>query len=85
MLSLTPREAAEQVFAATAYEDYLREQKQQALYNDVSDAPKTVVKTDEEAKQIADTPHLTDWDEWNELELAETDPNKPPLKRDADG
>ena len=38
-----------------------------------------------EAEKVADTPHLTAgtkfaWDEWDELELAETDPTKEPLK-----
>lgn len=38
-----------------------------------------------EAQLVADRPHLTKgtdhyWPEWDELELAETDPSKPPLK-----
>lgn len=41
-----------------------------------------ITRTDAEAKKKADTPHLTNgaWPEWDELELSETDPNKPPLK-----
>lgn len=31
-------------------------------------------------KEIADTPHLTGDPEWDELELAETDPSREPLK-----
>lgn len=38
-----------------------------------------------EAQAVADKPHLTKgtehyWPEWDELELAETDPSRPPLK-----
>lgn len=33
-----------------------------------------------EAAKIADTPHLIGDAEWDALELAETDPSKPPLK-----
>lgn len=42
--------------------------------------PQVDTRTDEAARKLADTPHLVEgWDEWNELELAETDPAKPPI------
>lgn len=45
-----------------------------------------VTITGPRAQKVADVPHLTKkgsrdyWPEWNELELAETDPAKEPLK-----
>jgi hypothetical protein len=39
-----------------------------------------VTKRGPEAQAIADVPHLTGDPEWDALELAETDPSKPPLK-----
>jgi hypothetical protein len=45
------------------------------------DAPvQATTRTDSEARSVADTPHLTGDPEWDALELAETDPSKPPLK-----
>lgn len=41
-----------------------------------------VTITGPKAQKVADVPHLTGgaWPEWDELELAETDPAKEPLK-----
>lgn len=39
-----------------------------------------VERNDDEARAFADTPHLTGDPEWDALELAETDPSKPPLQ-----
>lgn len=38
------------------------------------------VDTSEEARELADTPHLTGDPEWDAIELAETDPSKPPIE-----
>ena len=36
-------------------------------------------RTDEEARRLADTPHLTGDPEWDAVELAETNPDRPLL------
>ncbi len=38
------------------------------------------VRTDEAARALADTPHLTGDAEWDAMELEATDPGLPPLK-----
>jgi hypothetical protein len=86
-LSLTLKEAAEQVFEQQAFSDWVEEQREKREkernadddpYRDF-DAPRAVTRTDAEARALADTPHLTGDPEWDAIELAETDPNRAPL------
>lgn len=85
-MSLTPREAAEQVFEQRAFSDYL-EERTEALEKDnpartpfdEHAPPQATTRTDDAARTLADTPHLTGDPEWDAVELAETDPNRPLL------
>lgn len=80
LLSLTLRDAAEQVFAQDAFLKYLREQEppEHAPY-DENAPPIAEVRTDEAARLLADTPHLTGDPEWDAVELSETDPSRASL------
>jgi hypothetical protein len=75
LLSLTLREAAEQVFGMQALERITAERSK---VRDPDD-PEFIDRNDDEARLIADTPHLTGDPEWDALELAETDPLRPTL------
>jgi hypothetical protein len=72
------RDALEAIYARTALEEHARRDRQPVVH-DLE--PRATMKADDEAKNIADTPHYIEgWDEWNEVERSETDPSKPPLK-----
>jgi hypothetical protein len=47
---------------------------------DDEDSPDVTVRTDPEARRLADTPHLTGDPEWDAAELAETDPTRSLLR-----
>lgn len=93
MLALTLREAAEQLFGLQAIREYFderaknrRDDEDNAADDDMRGweekmraPPITKVRDDEEARRLADTPHLTGDPEWDAIELAETDPSRPPL------
>ena len=74
--SLTLKEAAEQVFSLQAFSDFMdaRAEKEK----EKPEEPFTT-RTDEEARRLADTPHLTGDPEWDAVELAETNPDRPLL------
>ena len=80
LLSLTLREAAEQVFEQTAFSSYMKKRAGQKApaWRDVDEwaAPEVETVTGEEAERIADVPHLTGDAEWDAVELAETDPTR---------
>lgn len=80
LLSLTLKEAAEQVFEQEAFKTYARERwrSQNPEFEDWGE-PEVETHTGEAAKKIADTPHLTGDPEWDAIELAETDPRRPLL------
>lgn len=52
----------------------------EAHRDDLPSQPEMQTRTGEEARSIADKPHLTGDPEWDALELAETDPSKEPLQ-----
>jgi len=83
LMSLTAREALEHVFAIEALSQRrLDAIKRSRTGRDASDReapPQSDVHRDESARKLADTPHLTGDPEWDAVELAETDPSKPPL------
>jgi hypothetical protein len=56
-------------------EDFLKR-----LFRDEHAPPDVTVRTDPEARKLADTPHLTGDPEWDEIELRETDPTRPTLR-----
>jgi hypothetical protein len=80
-LSLTAREAVEQLNGLTAIELLSAERMVRE-----AEEPQTQIlndprgRTDEVAVSIADTPHLTGDPEWDAIELAETDPMREPLR-----
>jgi uncharacterized membrane protein len=77
VMRLTPFEALEHVLAQQA----LNERESESFERKMGSAthPKTEVKRDADAARLADSPHLTGDPEWDEVELAETAPDKPPL------
>jgi hypothetical protein len=83
LLSLTLREAAEQVFELRAFNQYIEDRAEKTETKSTSwsdfDTPVAEVRTDAAARAIADTPHLTGDPEWDAVELAETDPSRPLL------
>lgn len=83
LLALTPREALEQVFAVEALAqrrlDAIKRARHGYATFDRDAPPETEVRRDEDARKLADTPHLTGDPEWDAVELAETDPSRPPL------
>ena len=88
-MSLTLREAIEQLLGMNAIQEYLEEQRDnqdsdtplhQLLDRDGHGPPDVTVRTGEEARKLADTPHLTGDPEWDEIELRETDPSRPTLQ-----
>lgn len=87
LLSLTPTEALRQVNARVALANLRsaaaeRARDQRDALNGIDEPikPKVETKTDEAAQRLADTPHLTGDPELDAIELAETDPSRPPLK-----
>ena len=89
LLSLTLREAAEQVFEQTAFTTFMRNRvdKKAPVWRDIDEgaAPEVETVTGKDAERIADVPHLTGDPEWDAVELAETDPTRPLLsERGAD-
>jgi hypothetical protein len=82
-LSLTLREAAEQVFEQTAFTKYMRKRadKKAPVFRDADEwiDPEVETVTGKEAERVADVPHLTGDPEWDAIELAETDPTRPLL------
>lgn len=60
----------------SAYEEWLRDRVEKRL-----DDRTGQIRTDDEARALADTPHLTGDPEWDAIELAETSPDKPPLEQ----
>lgn len=85
LLSLTLREAAEQVFAQNAVREYLREKQERIESHshvdpyDFSSQPEVKTAKGEKARKLADRPHLTGDPEFDAIELAETDPTRAPL------
>lgn len=81
-MSLTLREAAEQVFELQAYQNHMEKRAEHDPKNARfdEDNPEFETRSDEAAQLIADTPHLTGDPEWDAIELAETDPSRPLLK-----
>lgn len=78
VMRLTPFEALEHVLA----QQVLAERESASFERKMSGtaaSPKTEVKRDADAAKLADSPHLTGDPEWDEIELAETAPDKPPL------
>jgi len=80
LLSLTLKEAAEQVFEQEAFKTYAREKHRTANpeFQDWGE-PEVETVTGDAAKKVADVPHLTGDPEWDAIELAETDPRRPLL------
>ena len=86
-MSLTLRGAAEQLFGLRALAEIRAEQElteaaaapRHVNHFDENAPPEVVVRDDEEARALADTPHLTGDPEWDAVELAETDPTRAPL------
>ena len=79
---LTLREAAEQVFEQQAFGQFMdkrAERKRTPRFDFDEGVTEAEVRTDEEARVLADTPHLTGDPEWDAIELAETDPRRPLL------
>lgn len=74
---MTTREALEHIYGQIAVERWMEAKKapSKPVYqkHDIS-APEVTESSPEASAALADTPHLTDWDEWNEVELSETDP-----------
>lgn len=86
LLRLRVSEAIEQVLALEAIGLQRSEAAERAAFHSVALAGgdttpfvKKEVRTDDEARSIADTPHLTGDPEWDAIELEMTDPNRPPL------
>lgn len=77
--SLTLREAAEQVFEQRAFGLFMDKRAEKDKDRFDEDDPFFETRTDEEARTLADTPHLTGDPEWDAIELAETDPTRPLL------
>lgn len=78
------REALEWIAAANAVEEIANEsrkkrEREQARYK-LGDTEVTV-RSDEEARKLADTPHLTGDPEWDAIELAATDASRPLLDK----
>jgi len=76
LLCLTAKEAIEDVLKVQAYENWIEEKH--AEERGLKTKPPAVY-SDEEARKLADTPHLTGDPEWDEIELAETSPHKAPI------
>jgi len=85
------REAAEQLFGLQALDDYNEERRKETpadgdetderSFEEKQRGPAlSTVRDDDEARSIADTPHLTGDPEFDAIELAETDPSRLPLR-----
>ena len=87
LLSLTLREAAEQIFEKQAFAEFMekRAEKEEAEAERDPEEPQFKTRTDPEAQKLADTPHLIGDPEWDAVELAETDPTRPPLSERMSG
>lgn len=81
---VTVREAMELIHGATALDeviaDRLREKEKTQTKMRLGDTEVTV-RRDDEARKLADTPHLTGDPEWDAIELAATDPSRPPIEK----
>ena len=77
VLALTPFEALEHVLAMQVLNEREADSIERRTGSPTN--PKTEVRRDADAAKMADTPHLTGDPEWDEVELAETAPDKPPL------
>ncbi len=89
LLQLRPAEVIEQVLALEALALQRSDAAERAAFHaaylagmDTSGYVKKEVRTDEEARSIADKPHLTGDPEWDAIELEMTDPNRPLLSDD---
>ena len=90
LLRVTAREALEHINGMIAIDQIMAERVKERTQYDVERAhfekhgldlpPKIETKMGKEAQAVADAPHLTGDPEWDALELAETDPTKPPLQ-----
>jgi hypothetical protein len=78
LLSLTIKDAGEQILELIAFSEY-RKSLSEKLEDQDSDDGQFKVRTDEEARNIADTPMLTGDPEFDAMELAETAETKPLL------
>jgi len=78
LLSLTIKEAGELILELVAFSEY-RKSLQVQSDDHISDDGRFSVRTDEEARNIADTPMLTGDPEFDAMELAETAETKPLL------
>lgn len=76
LLSLTIKEAGEQILELAAFSEY---KKSLRVNDQVSDDGRFRIRTDEEGKNIADTPLLTGDPEFDAIELAETAETNPLL------
>lgn len=79
LLSLTVKEVGEQLLETAAFSSYRESLIREPSDDHISDNGRFRVRTDEEAKNIADTPLLTGDPEWDAIELAETAETKPLL------
>jgi hypothetical protein len=84
-LRLTLREAIEQLFGMQAVRQHLQQQEGdepedlRGWEEKRRGPPLRTVREDDEARKLADMPHLTGDPEWDAVELAETDPSRSPL------
>jgi len=81
-LRLTARDALEQVIGIDALRQHQAEEARKQTPGAIRETgtPEVLTRTDDEAREIADTPHLTGDPEFDAVELAETDPSRPRLK-----
>jgi hypothetical protein len=81
---VTVREALEFIHASVALaevtEDARKELAKKRVRSKLGDT-EVEVRTDEEARKLADTPLLTGNPEWDAIELAATDPSRPPIEQ----
>lgn len=79
LLSLSIREAIEQVNGIAAIREHIADHtKRPRSFDD--QRVEVREREGDEAKAVADVPHLTGDPEWDAIELEETDPTRPPLK-----
>jgi hypothetical protein len=77
------KEAAEQVFSMIAVGSYLenrRKRIEEQRTRELDDDEQKTTRYGDDAKALADKPHLTGDPEWDAIELAETDPTRPTLQ-----